>query len=215
MVWKLFQITGDNRYDRVIENKKKCPENQIISKFKNNQRLIIIGSSWPEDESIILPWILKNDVKVLIAPHNVDQKHIEQLKKNLPNAVQYSKALLADIQNTRVMILDTIGHLASAYKYGTIAYVGGGFSGSLHNILEPAVFGLPVLFGPKFDRFPEAQAFIDNGFGFSVSTTKEFIFTLDKIDKTYSEISEKEISFIQENTGASDKIILKINSISN
>ena len=212
---KNVSITGDNRYDRVIENKKKCPENQIISTFKNNQRLIIIGSSWPEDESIILPWILKNDVKVLIAPHNVDQKHIEQLKKNLPNAVQYSKALLADIQNTRVMILDTIGHLASAYKYGTIAYVGGGFSGSLHNILEPAVFGLPVLFGPKFDRFPEAQAFIDNGFGFSVSTTKEFVFTLDKIDKTYSEISEKEISFIQENTGASDKIILKINSISN
>ena len=106
--------------------------------------------------------------------------------------------------------MDTIGQLANAYSYGNFAYIGGGFSGNLHNILEPAVFGLPVIFGPKHVRFPEAQAFIDIGIGHSVSSTEEFKEAFELVNQKLSELSQKTTKFIEENRGASDKIILKI-----
>lgn len=211
---KNVSISGDARYDRVIENKNQVQENEIIKAFKNNQRLFIAGSSWLEGEKLIAPWVNKQKDKVLIAPHNIDSNHINQLQKMFPSAMLYSEAKNDALAECKVLILDTMGQLANTYSYGDIAYVGGGFSGNLHNILEPAVFGLPVIFGPKHKRFPEAQQFIDQGFGFSVQTRSEFEDRIIYILENYSTISEKEANFISENTGASDKILDFLNSTS-
>lgn len=199
-------ITGDNRFDRVIANSRNAQLNTIIESFRDNQNLVIIGSSWPADEELLTPWINSTDTKVLIAPHQIEDQHIQQLEKKLTrSSIRYSQ--WKNNSNCQVLILDTIGHLASAYQSGHIAYVGGGFSGSLHNILEPAVFGLPVIFGPKYSRFPEAQQFIDGGFGFSCDTTPKFEETLDLIKQDYANISKKEKMFVEANAGASEKIM--------
>ena len=200
-------ITGDSRFDRVIENREKAKDNEIIQTFKGQDELLIVGSSWPADESILIPWINESKGKILIAPHQVDDKHVEQIASGISRSVGRYSALTADSElDFDILILDTIGHLASAYKYGTIAYVGGGFSGSLHNILEPAVFGLPVIFGPKHTRFPEAQAFIDGGFGFSVESTSQFQNAFDSVMSDLGSISSKEQVFVESNAGASEKI---------
>ena len=200
-------ITGDSRFDRVIENREKAKDNKIIKSFKADDELLIVGSSWPADESVILPWINQSTKKVLIAPHQVDDKHVEQIISGISRKVaRYSFLKESSIMDFDVLILDTIGQLASAYKYGTLAYVGGGFSGSLHNILEPAVFGLPVILGPKHTRFPEAQAFIDGGFGFSIETTTQFEKAFETILTDLKSIGDKERSFVESSAGASERI---------
>lgn len=201
-------VTGDSRFDRVIENGTAAKSNEIIEAFKAEKDLFIIGSSWPADEELLATWINTVTYKILIAPHQVDQKHIDQIASKISrNCIRYSEADSATIKSAEVLIIDCIGLLSSAYKYGSIAYIGGGFTGSLHNILEPAVFGLPVIFGPMHSRFPEAQAFINGGFGFSISTASEFKIAVEKIKADLSSISENERKFIESNAGASERIL--------
>ena len=209
---KNVYITGDSRFDRVIDNKKNVAENPIIAAFKNNQPLLIIGSSWPADEKIILPWVNSQKGKVLIAPHNVTKEHVNAILSSLSGSVCYTEADSSNVGDKKVLILDTIGQLANAYSYGTIAYVGGGFSGSLHNILEPAVFGLPVIFGPKHKRFPEAQNFIDLGIGFSVNTTESFSSIFTELTTTLETVSKETVKFVEKNQGAANRIYANITS---
>lgn len=203
-------ISGDSRYDRVIENKQHVEKNAIIEEFKNGQDLLVIGSSWPQDEKMLADWIINYRGKVLIAPHNIEDENIFAIKKMLPAAIRYTQIPSEGLSNEKILILDTIGQLANAYAYGTIAYVGGGFSGSLHNILEPAVFGLPVIFGPKHARFPEAQAFIDHGIGKSVSTAAEFQEAVTFMMKDLEVISERTKAFVEQNRGAAEKVIIQL-----
>jgi 3-deoxy-D-manno-octulosonic-acid transferase len=203
-------ISGDSRFDRVLDNKKQVVKNEIIEAFKGNEALFVIGSSWPEDEKIIIPFLKNYTGKTLIAPHNIDESYIQNIINQLPNTIRYSKLKKNEIVSSNILILDTIGQLSNAYSYGSFAYIGGGFSGNLHNILEPAVFGLPVIFGPKHIRFPEAQAFIDHEIGISVSTAEEFQTAFDMLNQNLTELSQKTTKFIEENKGASDKIILRI-----
>lgn len=200
-----FKTTGDTRFDRVIENKEQLESNLRIESILKGEKAMIIGSSWPEDEEVVISFILKNpDRKFIIAPHNVDEEHVNELLKKLNGrAVLFTD----DRTDGHVMILNTIGHLASAYSYGEIAYVGGGFSGNLHNILEPAVFGLPVIFGPKFKRFPEASQFIHAGIGFSAKDSKEFEMAFDVISKDLSVLSKTTAEFVEKNRGASVKVL--------
>jgi 3-deoxy-D-manno-octulosonic-acid transferase len=201
-----FIISGDTRFDRVIENKQLLHKNERLEEFMQGEKAVIIGSSWPKDEAIILPFIKKNPKqKFIIAPHTIDENHLLEIENQLEGKThRYTQA---NNLSKQVLILNTIGHLASAYSYGKIAYVGGGFSGSLHNILEPAVFGLPVIFGPKFKRFPEATNFIQKGIGFSVNTAEEFEKITKQIEHKLEELSEKTIQEVLKNTGASLKII--------
>ena len=209
---KNASVSGDSRFDRVLENKKNIRENEILSKFKNDNEIFIIGSSWPDDENLLIPWINSQENKILLAPHNVDESHIQSILSKIEDAVRYTDANSNDISTKKVLVLDTIGQLSNAYSLGSIAYVGGGFSGNLHNILEPAVFGLPVIFGPKHSRFPEAQRFIDVGIGYSVETESEFIKALDKIKSDLTSISSRTVDFVEQNKGAADKIYNHINS---
>ena len=199
-------MSGDSRFDRVLENKENASENPVISKFKGNNQLLIIGSSWPQDEKILLPWIHKTNCKILIAPHNVDENHVGKILKEIPSAIRYSEVNDDGTTEAKVMILDTIGQLSNAYAYGNIAYVGGGFSGNLHNILEPAVFGIPVIFGPKHQRFPEGEQFINAGFGYSVSTTNEFESAYNAAVMNIDELRIRISKFFVENGGSTELV---------
>jgi 3-deoxy-D-manno-octulosonic-acid transferase len=200
-----FMTSGDTRFDRVIENKKSIESNSRIEAFLNDEKAVIIGSSWPDDEEIVLAYILQNpNKKFIIAPHNVDEANVRAIEAQL---VHLTERFTEKSRGKNILILNTIGHLASAYSYGEIAYIGGGFSGNLHNILEPAVFGLPVLFGPKYKRFPEASQFIHLGIGFSVKTSEELTSTINAIHKNLPFIAEKTASTVTNNTGASVKIL--------
>ncbi|WP_417265600.1 3-deoxy-D-manno-octulosonic acid transferase [Brumimicrobium sp.] len=172
-------VSGDTRYDRVAQRVEEEKENPIIAPWAKDESIFVMGSSWPDDEEIVIPYIndFKINSKVIIAPHEVDRGHIHQIEDRLK--VNYQ--LYTNIQNgeelqrhTQVLILDCIGVLADAYRYGQLAYVGGGFGTGLHNILEPAAFGSPVIFGPIHKKFPEAQEFIDAGIAKSCDENKSF-----------------------------------------
>lgn len=195
---KQVVVAGDLRYDRVMQNKTKAESNEIIQTFKKNEPLWIIGSSWPRDEELLFRAVEEFHGKVLIAPHDIQESHLAQIEKGLiSKAIRYTQ--FENYNNEKVLILDTIGHLMNAYQYGDFAYVGGGFSGNLHNTLEPAAFGLPVIFGPKHAKFPEAQHFIDEGLGFSVQNQSELTDTLQKIQQP--ELSEKMTQYMESKTG--------------
>jgi 3-deoxy-D-manno-octulosonic-acid transferase len=183
-----YEIIGDTRFDRVLENKKLFEQTKnnldfdVFGIFLSNQKALIFGSSWSPEEQILFSFLAENNSqKVILAPHNVSESNIESLQQKLgTNAVRFT-LFENDFSNQQVLILDTIGHLSTAYSFGKVAFVGGGFSGSLHNILEPAVFGLPVFFGPKHQKFPEANEFINQGIGFEVESYQEFKIKLNEV----------------------------------
>lgn len=206
-----YTITGDTRFDRVLENKKNLQSNPILEAFLEHQPTFILGSSWIEDEEVVIPLMNNQTIstKVIIAPHDISENHIEKIAELLSVPfIRYTELTNGKKSSgEQVLILDTIGALANAYSYGNLAYIGGGFSGSLHNILEPAVFGLPVIFGPKHSKFPEGEAFISNGIGFSIKNSEELTQLLQQIHLQLDEIKDKTIQFVENQAGASQKII--------
>jgi 3-deoxy-D-manno-octulosonic-acid transferase len=208
-----IEITGDTRFDRVIENKNNLEKNIIIDQFKNNQPLWVIGSSWPVDETILYENINSINSKIIIAPHDISDKHITLIINNLKcSFIKYSEIKTSkDLSEIKVLILDTIGHLANAYYYGDFAYVGGGFTGSLHNILEPAVFGLPIIFGPKHKKFPEAELFLKNDVAFEVENSEDISIIINKfLNEDLSKFKNKIQEIVALNKGASEKIVQQI-----
>ena len=204
-------IVGDSRYDKVYQTKINHIPDQRIAEFCGESKVFIIGSSWPKDEEILIPVVNKLKCKVIIAPHHVDRKRVSGITSQLTRKfARYSKDKVNG--ETQILILDTIGHLSSAYAFGSIAYVGGGFSGNLHNILEPAVFGMGVMFGPKYERFPEASYFIKNGFGFDVSTADELKHRIEYVLENREVIDSKAEAFVDDNRGATEKMYGMITS---
>jgi 3-deoxy-D-manno-octulosonic-acid transferase len=198
-------IVGDSRYDKVYETKITHTPDPRISSFCGSDPVFIIGSCWPKDEEILLPVINQMNCKVIIAPHQIDERTIHGITRLLKRPfTRYSSK--EDVSSTDILVLDTIGHLSSAYAFGSVAYVGGGFSGNLHNILEPAVFGMGVIIGPNYERFPEAAAFIQSGFGFDVSTSEELKHRIAYVLENKDCIDEKAANFVDENRGASQKM---------
>ena len=143
--------------------------------------------------------------KVIIAPHNVDANNIDRIQSLLDRpSVRYTK--FKAYQGDRVLILDTIGHLSSAYQYADYAFIGGGFSGSLHNILEAGAYGLPVFFGPHHQKFPEAQSFIDGGIGFVVENAEQLSEKINTLGNQ-DDLKQKIEAFMQSQAGATEKIV--------
>jgi 3-deoxy-D-manno-octulosonic-acid transferase len=200
-------ITGDTRFDRVIENKQNVQQDAVLADFLQGEKAFVIGSSWAQDEEVLktLIYQIQDQYRIIIAPHEIGENHLQQIEKMFSTSIfRYSQTV---DRSKRILLIDCIGKLANAYSYGEIAYVGGGFSGSLHNILEPAVFGLPVIFGPKHKRFPEASTFIQKGVGFSISDTQNLIQTWEYIQLHKEHICATIQQVIEESTGATDNII--------
>ena len=158
------KISGDTRFDRVVSILERDNSLDFIKLFKNNTITIVIGSSWPKDESLLVNYINQTNekVKFIIAPHNIKAEQIQELRNSITKkTVLFSEKENTNLSNYDVLIVDTIGILTKIYSYAEIAYVGGGFGNpGIHNILEPATFGIPIIVGPNFTNFAEAVALV-------------------------------------------------------
>ncbi|UUF16268.1 MULTISPECIES: 3-deoxy-D-manno-octulosonic acid transferase [Flavobacterium] len=207
-------VSGDTRFDRVAAILERDNTLDYIENFKNSQQTIVIGSSWPKDEVLIAEYINQapENVKFIIAPHNIKADQISNLKSQITKStVLFSEKDNKDLSNYNVFIIDTIGILTKIYSYGTIAYVGGGFGNpGIHNILEPATFGIPIVIGPNYSNFAEAVSLVEFGGCMPISNVSELKEILDRLltDQTFlkekSQICE---SFIQNNKGATNAIM--------
>lgn len=171
------RISGDTRFDRVAAILKQNNDLDFIATFKNDQPTIVIGSSWPKDETFLVNFInnASDDIKFIIAPHNIKVDQIQELKNNITKkVVLFSEKEANNLSNFNVFIIDTIGILTKIYSYADIAYVGGGFGNpGVHNILEPATFGIPIVIGPNFSHFAEATALVNMEGCLSISNQSE------------------------------------------
>ncbi len=204
-------ITGDTRYDKVIENKENLSKDNIIESFLNNSKAIILGSSWQYEESILYAVLNTNQIKdkIIIAPHDISEKHLLQIESLFLNRIiRYSKFNL--YSNEQILLIDSIGKLSNAYQYGKFALVGGGFTGNLHNTLEPIVFGLPTVFGPKHTKFPEADFFIKEGVAKNISNEFELCIAFSFYENRLEDVKRKCEKIIETSKGASQKIINEI-----
>lgn len=213
-------ISGDTRFDRVIEIAEKGDDIPYIKEFIGEKKAIIAGSTWPEDEEVLQKTFFRlhnMDLKLIIAPHEISNKHINDIKKIFPGCALYSKIddASSSFQSARVLIIDSIGLLSRLYKYAFVAYVGGGLRPSgIHNVLEAAVYNKVVFFGPYFQKFAEAAGLVYSGGGISFFDEKkngEMLCQLIEallIDKEdYLKRSKAAGDFVSSGKGATDKIV--------
>lgn len=210
-------VSGDTRYDRVGASKAPVP---FMESFIGNRKCIVAGSTWPEDETVLKESIAQTpkDWCWLIAPHEMHEEKLHQLMAKLPiGSLRYTKSQESEFANCPVLILDTVGMLSRCYAYGAIAYVGGGMGTSgLHNILEPAAEGIPVVIGKNYQKFPEAISLIDLEGVVSVSAANECTRQLTKLmqnDGLRSEKGSINNKFITQNQGATEKTLTRLNQI--
>ncbi len=212
---KNFTVSGDTRFDRVAEIARKAELIPKIDKFKNGRRMLIAGSTWKPDEEIITEFINKNsEIKAVIAPHEVTELNIIRLEKLLKTSfVRLSRAGESEINQYQVLIIDSVGILSSVYRYGDVAYIGGGFGVGIHNILEPATFGLPVIFGPNYKKFKEAADLIILGGAFSVDNSKQFEDVMSELLDGHERLNSAAAvceKYIEKNVGATNLILKKV-----
>ncbi|WP_304069029.1 3-deoxy-D-manno-octulosonic acid transferase [Pedobacter glucosidilyticus] len=213
-----FTLCGDTRFDSVNNLAQKVKELPFVKAFKNESKLLIAGSTWPDDEKLLSQWFIKkqNDWKILFAPHEIKPEKIKALQQLFNDEVVIKHSEIADLdalRNYKILIIDNIGMLSSLYPYGEIAYIGGGFGVGIHNTLEAATWGLPVIFGPNYQKFQEAKDLIKNEAGFSIKNQEELNIVLTKL--TQNEVycinsGKKAQAYVKENVGATALIMKKV-----
>ncbi|WP_291135828.1 3-deoxy-D-manno-octulosonic acid transferase [Flavobacterium sp. UBA7663] len=219
--FKNVKVSGDTRFDRVVSILERDNSLDFIEQFKDNTTTIVIGSSWPKDESLLVNYINQSsdDVKFIIAPHNIKSEQISNLKNQIQKkTILYSEKdeMLKQVQHDKiedfqVFIIDTIGILTKIYSYADIAYVGGGFGNpGVHNILEPATFGVPVVIGPNYSHFAEATALVNMEGCISIQNQTQLNEAFDLLLHNEDERLEKGhicSTFVQMNKGATQTIM--------
>jgi len=216
---KNLTISGDTRFDRVMTIAKSSQLFPIVDKFRGDRPLLIAGSTWEPDENMLVPFINQfHDLKYIIAPHEISAAHISRLRRMLEKpTVLLSMANPSDIHLAEVIIVDSVGWLSSLYRYGDFAYIGGGFGAGIHNILEAATFGMPVFFGPRYQKFREACQLTDKGGAFPVNSTEEFSRTILRMC-TQPELRRNAASvsrdYVKNNLGATEIILAKTRTVS-
>jgi 3-deoxy-D-manno-octulosonic-acid transferase len=217
-------LAGDTRFDRVFEIAQTVKSIPLIEQFKDENDVLIAGSTWPEDEKIISDWYLKtqesriknqeHNYKLIIVPHEIDEQHIQSIIDQFSNAIalRYSQTNSTNVKDAQVLIIDNIGMLSSLYQYGSIAFIGGGFGKGIHNILEAATFGLPIMFGTNYQKFQEAKELIHLGGAFSINDVSGFEKTIQLLDDklVLQTASHGAKYYVQGRVGATDKILSSI-----
>ena len=212
-------ITGDTRFDRVMQIAGKSKTIAAVETFKDNKPLFVAGSSWLPDEKIFIPYLGKHpDWKVVIAPHVIDEEHITQIMQLLEGrkVLRYSELKDIDDQTLRsaeVLIIDCFGLLSSIYKYGDVAYVGGGFGVSIHNLPEAAVWNIPVIFGPNNHKFKEAQELKACGGGIEICCENSFKEVMDNFINNPDELrkaADAAGEYVRTHSGAMEKLLLLV-----
>jgi 3-deoxy-D-manno-octulosonic-acid transferase len=211
-------IVGDTRFDRVLQIKEAAKQLPVVEKFTNGAKVFVAGSSWQPDEEIFIKYFNAHpDWKLIIAPHVIGEDHLRQIEKLLEGrkVLRYTAAeKMFNVQCSMfneydVLIIDCFGLLSSIYHYGDVAYVGGGFGVGIHNLLEAAVWDVPVFFGPNNQKFQEAQGLKQCG-GFEINNYEEFAAQMDRLaaDAAYLKAQgEKAGQFVQSLAGATEKVM--------
>lgn len=208
------EVVGDTRFDRVLQIKEASKQLPIVEKFtENTSKVFIAGSSWLPDEEVFLKYFnLHKDWKLIVAPHVIGEDHLAQIFELLKGrrVVRYTEATEENVKDAEVLIIDCFGLLSSIYHYGTISYVGGGFGVGIHNVLEAAVWDIPVIFGPNNKRFQEAQGLIMAGGGFEINDYQSFrdLMMRFETDEMFLQTSKKHAGeFVKGRAGATKKIM--------
>jgi len=213
------QVGGDTRLDRVSEILERNNCLDFMDRFKNNQLCLVAGSTWPEDESILIDYINRTEerLKFVIAPHQIKPAHVAKITAVLQKpSICYSALGDQNLKEIDVMIIDTIGLLTKIYSYANIAYVGGGFATGLHNTMEPAVFGVPIIIGPQFEGFKEAEDLVREGGIVPVSSKDSFSNLMNDFLTHPTTLQNKgkiNSDYINSNKGASDLIMKYISKV--
>ncbi|MCX6325086.1 MAG: 3-deoxy-D-manno-octulosonic acid transferase [Bacteroidia bacterium] len=210
-----ISLAGDTRFDRVIQIAGTAKDIPQLEQFRGDEKMFLAGSSWKQDEEIIAQYINKfpGRMKWVFAPHEIDKPNIERLVKLLKVSVVRFSEFNEDSADARVLIIDNIGMLSSAYKYAYIAAIGGGFGKGIHNILEPACWGIPVLFGPRHEKFREAVDLINENGAMTFDSFGNFSNILDKWledEPFYLKSAKAAVVYINKNTGATGKIMQEV-----
>jgi 3-deoxy-D-manno-octulosonic-acid transferase len=208
-------MTGDTRFDRVTEIADSAKSIPQIERFRGEEKLFLAGSSWRQDEEIIARYINLNPkrMKWVFAPHEIDKPNIERLRKLFNTGVIRFSEFSEKSSDAHILIIDNIGMLSSAYRYASIAEIGGGFGKGIHNILEAACWGIPVLFGPNHKKFREAVELLDLSGAKSFSSFEEFSGIMENWlsdDSEYLKSSENASRYVKDNAGATGKILSKL-----
>ncbi len=193
-------ISGDLRFDRVAQMADKAIDYPFIKTFCEKGFTIVGGSTWPVEENILTEIVSHygrsaNKVNVLLVPHDISEGHLRKIERTFTDFhhVRLSAATKTSLAIANVLIVDSIGKLASSYRYADVSLIGGGFTGNLHNILESLVHGVPVFFGPKTDKFPEASYFVQEGVAFPIENTQQLIAQLDKLFTAPEELEKMRV----------------------
>jgi len=202
-------IAGDTRFDRVVDGIVNSKNDILIESFiENAEKVIVAGSSWPKDEELMLRYAAENrGVKLLLVPHEINKAHLDMIDNlNKSNCIRYTQSNVNEVKSASVLIINTIGLLSSIYRYGNLAFIGGGFGVGIHNTLEAAVWNVPVVFGPNYHKFKEAKDLVYIGAGFPIHNFDELKTTFDQLltDNSAGLIAGK---YVKNNTGATHKII--------
>lgn len=213
-------VFGDTRFDRVQDVYKNTKQVPMVDLFVNNNRsdnqlTMVAGSSWQQDEEVYLNYFNEHpELKLIIAPHEIHKDHLMHIESMLKRpSIRLSEATEKDIKGKSCLIVDSFGLLSSIYRYGDLAYIGGGFGAGIHNVLEAAVYGIPVMFGPKYQKFKEARDLLQVGGAFSITDEKTFESKMEELS-TYRDLLEAAGAaagdFVKSNIGATNRIIASI-----
>lgn len=212
-----FTVSGDTRFDRVAAIAKSSKEIPIVDKFKGDSLLVIAGSTWKPDEELLAEFINQSSIKFIIVPHEVSANNINRIHQLLKKpAISFSKVSETEIDKFQVLIIDSVGLLSSIYRHGNIAYIGGGFGVGIHNILEAATFGLPLIFGPNYKKFKEAVDLTSEGGANSISNSNELLNTLNNLIREKNELEKASVicrKYVAKNVGSTKHIIKKVFNI--
>jgi len=205
-------FAGDTRFDRVSQIANVAGEIPLASRFKNNQKLMVVGSCWPEDFDVIAPLVNEQRLKFIIAPHEISESFISHIKKSIQvKTIRYSEGENVNLDDYYLLIIDNIGMLSKLYRYGEFAFIGGAFGKGLHNILEAGCYGVPIFFGNKnYEKFQEAVDLIKLGGAFEISDYIDLKekFELLNVPENFQLACDVTREYVQQNKGATEKILI-------
>lgn len=207
-------VVGDTRFDRVLDIRNAAKPLPLAERFAGCWKVLVAGSSWPQDEEIIIPYFNRHpNLKLVLAPHVVSEEHLQAIERQLARpALRYSKATPKAVAEADCLIIDCYGLLSSIYRYASMAYIGGGFGVGIHNVPEAAVYGIPVIIGPNNKKFREAQALLRCGGCKEIAGTADFEQIMDAwlSDKeALAKAGQAAGNYIADNAGAADRIFSK------
>ena len=208
-------VVGDTRFDRVLDICAAAKQLPLVQKFKGDALTFVAGSSWGPDEDIFIPYFnARPEMKLVIAPHVVSDGHLKEIESKLQRScIRYTQATEENVGQADCLIIDCYGLLSSIYRYGEISYIGGGFGVGIHNVLEAAVYGIPVIFGPNNKKFREAQHLLANKGGFEIHGSEDFEQLMNKFlnDEAYLGLSGKAAGdYVKGNAGAMELIMNQV-----